>query len=90
VLGLAENAESEGEGWNMGSGIRQELANGQHLDAELIEREDEPAPFLNVRLSGRRGDASLNLWLMNDGRVVVTPEGLGPESGETLLVRRPR
>lgn len=73
----------------MASMIRQELATGGYLAAELIEREDEPAPFLNVRLSGKRGEASLNLWLMADGRVVVTPEGLGPDSGEVRAVIRP-
>lgn len=74
----------------MGDAIRSEISTGAFLEAVLIDREDEPAPFLNVELSGERGEMAVNLWLMPGGHIVVTPEGLGPDSGETLATLRPR
>ena len=74
----------------MGDAIRSEISTGAFLEAVLIDREDEPAPFLNVELSGERGDVAVSLWLMADGRILVTPEGLGPDSGEVLATLRPR
>lgn len=74
----------------MADAIRSEIRTGAFLEAVLIDRDDEPSPFLNVELSGKTGDTAINLWLMKDGRIVITPEGLGPDSGEVLATVRPR